>query len=88
MIDVATRADDVKADGAALQRSPGLTIGVDIGGTKVAAGVVDPQDTILATTKRDTPADDPHQTAGVIVDATASSPPTTPRSPQGSVVAS
>ena len=50
MIDVATRADDVKADGAALQRSPGLTIGVDIGGTKVAAGVVDPQGTILATT--------------------------------------
>jgi glucokinase len=35
-----------------------LTIGVDIGGTKVAAGVVDERGTIVATTHRDTPADD------------------------------
>jgi glucokinase len=35
-----------------------LTVGVDIGGTKVAAGVVDAQGTILAITHRDTPADD------------------------------
>jgi len=47
----------------------GLTIGVDIGGTKVAAGVVDPAGRILATTRRDTPADDPHRTEGVIADA-------------------
>jgi glucokinase len=47
----------------------GLTIGVDIGGTKIAAGVVDPDGTIVAGTRRDTPADDPHQTAGVIADA-------------------
>ncbi len=35
-----------------------LTIGVDIGGTKVAAGVVDARGTIVATAHRDTPADD------------------------------
>jgi glucokinase len=35
-----------------------LTIGVDIGGTKVAAGVVDECGTIVALTHRDTPADD------------------------------
>ncbi len=34
-----------------------LTIGVDIGGTKVAAGVVDERGTIVATTHQDTPAD-------------------------------
>ncbi len=31
----------------------GLTIGVDIGGTKVAAGVVDEQGQVLATVRRD-----------------------------------
>jgi glucokinase len=35
-----------------------LTIGVDIGGTKVAGGVVDEGGTIVATTHRDTPAED------------------------------
>jgi glucokinase len=35
-----------------------LTIGVDIGGTKVAAGVVDERGTIVARTHRDTPAED------------------------------
>ncbi|MDQ4103712.1 MAG: ROK family glucokinase [Actinomycetota bacterium] len=35
-----------------------MTIGVDVGGTKVAAGVVDELGTIVATTRRDTPADD------------------------------
>jgi glucokinase len=34
-----------------------LTIGVDIGGTKVAAGVVDERGVIIATTHRHTPAD-------------------------------
>jgi glucokinase len=46
-----------------------LAIGVDIGGTKVAAGVVDEDGVILAMTRRDTPADDPIQTADVIADA-------------------
>ncbi|MBV8990278.1 MAG: ROK family protein, partial [Solirubrobacterales bacterium] len=30
-----------------------MTIGVDIGGTKIAAGAVDETGTILATTRRD-----------------------------------
>ena len=33
-------------------------IGVDIGGTKIAAGVVDEEGTILAQTRRDTDPDD------------------------------
>ena len=33
----------------------GLTIGVDIGGTKIAAGVVDEEGTILETVKVPTP---------------------------------
>ena len=36
-----------------------LSIGVDIGGTKIAAGVVDEQGRIVATTTRSTPATDP-----------------------------
>ncbi|WP_051215623.1 ROK family glucokinase [Granulicoccus phenolivorans] len=37
----------------------GLTIGVDVGGTKIAAGVVDADGTLLAEVRRATPADDP-----------------------------
>jgi len=48
-----------------------LTIGVDIGGTKVAAGVVDENGTILATALRETPAEDPAQTVDVITDVIA-----------------
>ena len=40
-----------------------LTIGVDIGGTKVGGGLVDPDGNVLASARRPTPADD---TAGVI----------------------
>ncbi|MGH3777477.1 MAG: ROK family glucokinase [Pseudonocardiaceae bacterium] len=46
-----------------------LTIGVDIGGTKVAAGVVDERGTTVATTHRDTPADDTSQIEDAIVAA-------------------
>jgi glucokinase len=46
-----------------------LTIGVDIGGTKVAAGVVDERGTIVATTHRATPADDVSRIEGVIAAA-------------------
>jgi glucokinase len=46
-----------------------LTIGVDIGGTKIAAGVVDGEGTLLARTRRDTPADDPSKTLDAITDA-------------------
>ncbi len=46
----------------------GLSIGVDVGGTKVAAGVVDRQGKIIEKLKRSTPAASPEQTARVISD--------------------
>ncbi|MFN2495884.1 MAG: ROK family glucokinase [Pseudonocardiaceae bacterium] len=46
-----------------------MTIGVDIGGTKVAAGVVDETGTIVAKTRWDTPADDTARIQHVIADA-------------------
>ena len=46
----------------------GLTIGVDIGGTKVLAGVVNPEGTIIAQARRDTPADDVGKTLDFIVE--------------------
>jgi glucokinase len=46
----------------------GLAIGVDIGGTKVAAGVVDDDGQILARLRRDTPAHDPGKVEDVIAD--------------------
>lgn len=48
-----------------------LTIGVDVGGTKVAAGVVDLAGEVVAQTRRDTPADDVAKTRDVIVEAVA-----------------
>ncbi|MGZ4453061.1 MAG: ROK family protein, partial [Nocardioides sp.] len=36
----------------------GLTVGIDIGGTKIAGGVVDEQGRILATARRESPATD------------------------------
>jgi glucokinase len=45
-----------------------LTIGVDIGGTKVLGGVVDAGGEVLAQTRRDTPADDPTETVARIAD--------------------
>ncbi|WP_432829550.1 ROK family glucokinase [Dactylosporangium sp. CA-092794] len=46
----------------------GLTIGVDIGGTKVLGGVVDTAGDVLVETRRDTPAQDPGEVADRIVD--------------------
>ncbi|MHA6759317.1 ROK family glucokinase [Streptacidiphilus sp. PAMC 29251] len=46
----------------------GLTIGVDVGGTKIAAGVVDENGRILARTRVPTPAD-PQWAVGAIADA-------------------
>ncbi|MEV0068101.1 ROK family glucokinase [Amycolatopsis sp. NPDC050768] len=46
-----------------------LAIGVDIGGTKIAAGVVDEGGHIVARTRRPTPADDPSKTQESIADA-------------------
>ncbi len=49
-------------------RSRGLAIGIDIGGTKVAAGVVDPYGTIVASARRETPGQDARAVEAVIVD--------------------
>ncbi|OAA28280.1 glucokinase [Frankia sp. EI5c] len=43
-----------------------LAIGVDVGGTKVAAGVVDAQGTVLASARRPTPSHDPAEVADAI----------------------
>jgi len=48
-----------------------LTIGVDVGGTKVAGGVVDDQGTVLASNRRDTPAEDHAGTRDTIVEVAA-----------------
>jgi len=45
-----------------------LTIGVDIGGTKVLGGVVDSAGDVIAQTRRDTPADDPSETVNRIAE--------------------
>ena len=46
-----------------------LAIGVDVGGTKVAAGVVDEDGRIVAKLKRSTPAASPQRTEQAIADA-------------------
>lgn len=46
-----------------------LTIGVDVGGTKVAAAAVDDDGAVVAETRRHTPADDVTQTLQMILDA-------------------
>lgn len=46
----------------------GLTIGVDIGGTKVAAGVVDESGKVIEQTRRDTPAHDSDGAVEAIVE--------------------
>jgi glucokinase len=45
-----------------------LTIGVDVGGTKVAAGVVDEHGNILEKVRRPTPSTNPKETAEVIAE--------------------
>src|SRR3712207_4211615 len=45
-----------------------LTIGVDVGGTKVAAGIVDEGGRILATEREETPAGDPDAVVATIVE--------------------
>ncbi len=46
-----------------------LTIGVDVGGTKVAVGAVDEQGRIIDKLKHSTPSTSPEQTAHVVADA-------------------
>ena len=45
-----------------------LTVGVDVGGTKVLAGVVTPEGEVLATVRRPTPSQDVNDTARVIAE--------------------
>jgi glucokinase len=45
-----------------------LTIGVDIGGTKVQGGVIDPDGTVVARTRRETPADNVAKIRELIVE--------------------
>jgi glucokinase len=47
----------------------GLTVGVDVGGTKIAAGVVDEDGKLIASTRRETPATDTHLVLEAIADA-------------------
>lgn len=47
----------------------GNVVGVDVGGTKIAAGVIDLDGAIIDSTRRDTPALDPVAILDVIVDA-------------------
>ncbi|GAA0625098.1 ROK family glucokinase [Kribbella sandramycini] len=49
----------------------GLSIGIDVGGTKIAAGVVDDEGAIIARAHRDTPADSVDATAAAICAAAA-----------------
>jgi glucokinase len=44
----------------------GLSIGIDVGGTKVAGGVVDEDGSVLARARRDTPSTDPAATADTV----------------------
>jgi len=46
-----------------------LTVGVDVGGTKIAAGVVDEDGKLIASTRRETPATDTHLVLEGIADA-------------------
>ena len=50
---------------------PGNAIGVDIGGTKIGAGVVDHRGEIVAQTRRETPASHPDAIAEAVADAIA-----------------
>ncbi|MBA3233359.1 MAG: ROK family protein, partial [Propionibacteriales bacterium] len=45
-----------------------LAIGIDIGGTKVKAGVVDEDGLVLESVMRDTPSTSPRMVEGVIAD--------------------
>ena len=46
----------------------GLTLGVDIGGTKVLGGVVDEDGRVLAQARRETPAEDVSRTLDRIIE--------------------
>ncbi|MHA7270340.1 ROK family glucokinase [Arthrobacter sp. HLT1-20] len=60
--------DLIAAPPGSNSRRDGLALGIDIGGTKVAAGVVDGSGAILAQLRRDTPGRDARAVEAVIVD--------------------
>lgn len=49
----------------------GMTIGVDIGGTKIAAGVVDARGSLVASARRPTPEEDPAAIVRVVAELVA-----------------
>ncbi|MGW0229146.1 ROK family glucokinase [Actinopolymorpha singaporensis] len=53
---------------AGVEGSSGLTIGVDVGGTKIAAGLVDNNGKIVAEGRRETPATSPPEIVAAIVE--------------------
>ncbi len=48
-----------------------LAVGIDIGGTKIAAGVVDEDGRVIARTRRETPTTEPEAVLDAIVEITA-----------------
>jgi glucokinase len=60
--DLAAAGPDVMRDGVA------LTVGVDVGGTKVLGGVVSPEGEVIEVSRRPTPSRDTHGTAQAIAD--------------------
>ncbi|MBD8044952.1 ROK family glucokinase [Arthrobacter sp. Sa2BUA2] len=66
------RADPFRPRRSARLSSPmrrrGLAIGIDIGGTKVAAGLVDSSGRVLAEVRRSTPGQNPREVEQVIVE--------------------
>lgn len=63
------RAGQAGTDAGDASARATLTIGVDVGGTKVAAGVVDETGRLLATTRRETPSEEGARVEDVIADA-------------------
>lgn len=57
------------AAGSGTDPAVSLAIGIDIGGTKIAAGVVDVSGTILASVRRPTPSQDPAQVEALVAEA-------------------
>ncbi|HVE63673.1 MAG TPA: ROK family glucokinase [Mycobacteriales bacterium] len=64
-------AEPPSAETAAEPRLAGPTIGVDVGGTKVAAGVVDSDGRVLARTKRPTPSYSPGEIVELVGEVVA-----------------
>jgi glucokinase len=64
----ASVSESAREAGSNVAQAAELTIGVDIGGTKVLAGVVDENGEVLAQARRDTPAEDVGKTLEFLVD--------------------